>query len=123
MLLMIIHAILPPPKPKPKPEKLESVEKAKRDDESEDIGDNVDDRRGNSDKPELYKVYKGMSSPEKWEAKQLIASGVLSLRDYQGDGLLYQEEEEEEEEEGAEVEIEMNEDERAFLQGQSRYSS
>ena len=35
-----------------------------------------------------------MSSPEKWEAKQLIASGVLSLRDYQGDGLLYQEEEE-----------------------------
>ena len=33
--------------------------------------------------------------------------------------MLYQEEKEE----GAEVEIEMNEDELAFLQGQSRYSS
>ncbi|KAH0981111.1 hypothetical protein GBA52_008288 [Prunus armeniaca] len=44
---------------------------------------------------------KRMSSPEKWEAKQLIAS-----------------------EEGAEeeLEIELNEDEPAFLNGQSRYS-
>ncbi|XP_041023917.1 probable pre-mRNA-splicing factor ATP-dependent RNA helicase DEAH5 [Juglans microcarpa x Juglans regia] len=65
---------------------------------------------------------KRMSSPEIWEAKQLIASGVLSVTDYptydeEGDGVLYQEEGAEEE-----LEIELNEDEPAFLQGQSRYS-
>ncbi|KAI0496788.1 hypothetical protein KFK09_023112 [Dendrobium nobile] len=65
---------------------------------------------------------KRMSSPEKWEAKQLIAAGVLDVRDYpmfdeEGDGLLYQEEGAEEE-----LEIELNEDEPAFLQGQSRFS-
>ena len=65
---------------------------------------------------------KRMSSPEKWEAKQLIASGVLSVQEYpmydeEIDGLLYQEEGVEEE-----LEIEMNEDEPAFLQGQTRYS-
>lgn len=65
---------------------------------------------------------KRMSSPERWEAKQLIASGVLDVREFpmydeEGDGMLYQEEGAEEE-----LEIEMNEDEPAFLQGQSRYS-
>ncbi|MBA0778914.1 hypothetical protein Gotri_003203, partial [Gossypium trilobum] len=65
---------------------------------------------------------KRMSSPERWEAKQLIASGVLTLDEYpmydeDGDGMLYQEEGAEEE-----LEIEMNEDEPAFLQGQTRYS-
>ncbi|KAL0426885.1 UNVERIFIED_CONTAM: putative pre-splicing factor ATP-dependent RNA helicase DEAH5 [Sesamum latifolium] len=65
---------------------------------------------------------KRMSSPERWEAKQLIASGVLSAKEYpmfdeEGDGMLYQEEGAEEE-----LEIELNEDEPAFLQGQSRYS-
>ncbi|KAL0333767.1 UNVERIFIED_CONTAM: putative pre-splicing factor ATP-dependent RNA helicase DEAH5 [Sesamum angustifolium] len=65
---------------------------------------------------------KRMSSPERWEAKQLIASGVLSVEEYpmfdeEGDGLLYPEEGAEEE-----LEIELNEDEPAFLQGQSRYS-
>ncbi|XAR67153.1 RNA helicase [Bertholletia excelsa] len=65
---------------------------------------------------------KRMSSPERWEAKQLIASGVLGVREYpmydeEGDGMLYQEEGAEEE-----LEIELNEDEPAFLQGQSRYS-
>lgn len=65
---------------------------------------------------------KRMSSPEKWEAKQLIASGVLDIREFpmyddEGDGMLYQEEGAEEE-----LEIEINEDEPAFLQGQSRYS-
>ncbi|KAK2398269.1 RNA helicase [Trifolium repens] len=65
---------------------------------------------------------KRMSSPERWEAKQLIASGVLSVSEYptyddEGDGVMYQEEGAEEE-----LEIEMNEDEPAFLQGQSRYS-
>ncbi|XP_002510773.3 probable pre-mRNA-splicing factor ATP-dependent RNA helicase DEAH5 [Ricinus communis] len=65
---------------------------------------------------------KRMSSPERWEAKQLIASGVLGVQEYpmyddEGDGLLYQEEGAEEE-----LEIELNEDEPAFLQGQTRYS-
>nr|GMD52597.1 probable pre-mRNA-splicing factor ATP-dependent RNA helicase DEAH5 [Ipomoea batatas] len=65
---------------------------------------------------------KRMSSPERWEAKQLMASGVLSVKecpmfDEEGDGLLYQEEGAEEE-----LEIELNEDEPPFLQGQSRYS-
>ncbi|KAJ7530335.1 hypothetical protein O6H91_15G089800 [Diphasiastrum complanatum] len=65
---------------------------------------------------------KRMSSPEKWEAKQLIASGVLDVQDYpmyddDGGGLLYQDEGTEEE-----LEIELNEDEPAFLRGQTRYS-
>ncbi|XP_019085937.1 PREDICTED: probable pre-mRNA-splicing factor ATP-dependent RNA helicase DEAH5 isoform X3 [Camelina sativa] len=65
---------------------------------------------------------KKMSSPERWEAKQLIASGVLRVDEFpmydeDGDGMLYQEEGAEEE-----LEIEMNEDEPAFLQGQTRYS-
>ncbi|KAI8023630.1 putative pre-mRNA-splicing factor ATP-dependent RNA helicase DEAH5 [Camellia lanceoleosa] len=65
---------------------------------------------------------KRMSSPEKWEPKQLIAAGVMDVRenpmyDEDGDGFLYQEEGAEEE-----LEIELNEDEPAFLQGQSRYS-
>ncbi|KAK7835212.1 putative pre-mrna-splicing factor atp-dependent rna helicase deah5 [Quercus suber] len=114
----IIHTILPKPNKKegvdkPKYSALVIADSKERHSNREDNGDNVDHRRGDSDKSELYKVYKGMSSPEKWETKQLIASGVLNLRDYQGDGLLYQEEE------GAEVEIEMNEDELAFLQGQT----
>lgn len=65
---------------------------------------------------------KRMSSPEKWEAKQLSAAGVLDpkenpLYDDDGDGILYQEEGAEEE-----LEIELNEDEPEFLQGQTRYS-
>ncbi|KAI3710655.1 hypothetical protein L2E82_40444 [Cichorium intybus] len=67
---------------------------------------------------------KRMSSPERWEAKQLIASGVLSVKEYpmydeETDGMLYQDQEEGAEEE---LEVELNEDEPAFLQGQSRYS-
>ncbi|CAH2045361.1 unnamed protein product [Thlaspi arvense] len=65
---------------------------------------------------------KKMSSPERWEAKQLIASGALRMDEFpnydeDGEGMLYQEEGAEEE-----LEIEMNEDEPAFLQGQTRYS-
>ncbi|CAI5962557.1 unnamed protein product [Closterium sp. NIES-64] len=63
-----------------------------------------------------------MSSPERWEAQQLVASGVLDVTDYpqyddEGGGLLYQDEGEEQE-----VEIELNEDEPAFLRGQTRAS-
>ncbi|KAI5343801.1 hypothetical protein L3X38_011677 [Prunus dulcis] len=65
---------------------------------------------------------KRTSSPEKWEAKQLIASGVLGVTEYpmydeETDGMLYQEEGAEEE-----LDIELNEDEPAVLNGQSRYS-
>ncbi|KAE8783466.1 putative pre-mRNA-splicing factor ATP-dependent RNA helicase [Hordeum vulgare] len=64
-----------------------------------------------------------MSSPERWELKQLIASGALNARDcpvfddYDG-GIHYQEEEEVEEE----LEIELNDDEPPFLCGQGRSS-
>ena len=113
-LLTIIHAILPPPKRKPK--KKEGVYKAKysalaiadskeRHSNREDNGDNVDHRRG-SDKPELYKVYKGMSFAE--EVGNEAIDCFRRLLD--------------QEEERVEVEIEMNEDEPAFLQGQSRHS-
>ncbi|XP_004230869.1 probable pre-mRNA-splicing factor ATP-dependent RNA helicase DEAH5 isoform X1 [Solanum lycopersicum] len=66
---------------------------------------------------------KRMSSPEKWEAKQLIAAGVLGVHEHpmfdeEGDGMLYQEEDGVDEE----LEVELNEDEPPFLQGQSRYS-
>ncbi|KAL0770239.1 hypothetical protein Bca101_035389 [Brassica carinata] len=57
---------------------------------------------------------KKMSSPDRWEAKQMIASGALKATEFpdyydeeNGDGML---------------EIEMNEEEAAFLQGQTRYS-
>jgi ATP-dependent RNA helicase DHX8/PRP22 len=70
----------------------------------------------------IRRPMKRMSSPERWEAKQLIASGVLDVRDYpmyddDGGGMLYQDEGAEEE-----LEIELNEDEPAFLRGQTRYS-
>jgi len=60
-----------------------------------------------------------MSSPERWEAQQLVASGVLDIRDHpefdeEAGGLLYQEEGEEQD-----IEIELNEDEPAFLRGQT----
>ncbi|KAJ1693813.1 hypothetical protein LUZ63_010511 [Rhynchospora breviuscula] len=66
--------------------------------------------------------FKHLSLPERWEAKQLIASGVLDVRDYsqfdeEGDGLMHQEEGAEEE-----LEIELNEDKPNFLQGQTRFS-
>ncbi|KAM0911502.1 hypothetical protein ACQ4PT_013421 [Festuca glaucescens] len=66
-----------------------------------------------------------MSSPERWELKQLIASGALNARDHPAvfdeddEGIQYQEEEEEMEEE---LEIELNEDEPPFLSGQGRSS-
>ncbi|KAK1587218.1 hypothetical protein Q3G72_010692 [Acer saccharum] len=73
------------------------------------------------DGPPSRRLLKRMSSPERWEAKQLIASGFLTVNEYpmydeKGDGMMYQEEGAEEE-----LEIEMNEDEPAFLQGQTRY--
>ena len=66
---------------------------------------------------------KRLSSPERWEVQQLIASGVLDPSEYPtfdeegGRGLLYTEEEAEQEQE-----IELNEDEPAFLKGQTHFS-
>ncbi|KAK9715643.1 hypothetical protein RND81_06G179000 [Saponaria officinalis] len=64
---------------------------------------------------------KRMSSPEIWETKQLIASGVLSMKelpsfDDEGDGVVICRDEGVEEE----IEIELNDDEPAFLRGKTR---
>ncbi|KAJ3233991.1 DEAH-box ATP-dependent RNA helicase prp22 [Chytriomyces hyalinus] len=63
---------------------------------------------------------KRISSPERWEIKQLIASGVLNPRDYPNidddQGLLNYEEKEEE------LDIEIVEDEPVFLKGQTKNS-
>ncbi|TYZ68337.1 hypothetical protein PybrP1_000722 [[Pythium] brassicae (nom. inval.)] len=60
---------------------------------------------------------KRMSSPERWEAQQLINSGVLSIEDYptfdEDHGLLDVEPTEED------FEVELNEDEPVFLRGQT----
>ncbi|OMO92552.1 hypothetical protein COLO4_17488 [Corchorus olitorius] len=82
----------------------------------------VDQNTEDEDAVPSLRPLKRMSSPERWEAKQLIASGVMRVDEYpmydeEGDGMLYQEEGAEEE-----LEIELNEDQPAFLNGQTRYS-
>ncbi|KAJ3317198.1 DEAH-box ATP-dependent RNA helicase prp22 [Blyttiomyces sp. JEL0837] len=63
---------------------------------------------------------KRISSPERWEIKQLIASGVLNPKDYpnfdEDHGLLNYEEKEEE------LDIEIREEEPLFLKGQTKNS-
>tara|TARA_B110000977_G_scaffold173543_1_gene226774 strand:+ start:4236 stop:7760 length:3525 start_codon:yes stop_codon:yes gene_type:complete len=76
-----------------------------------------DDRLG--DAGGRRRAVKRMSSPERFEAKQLIASGALRVEDYptfdaDGDGVLGFEEEAEQE-----VEIEINDKEAPFLEGQT----
>jgi len=67
------------------------------------------------------RTVKRLSSPERWEARQLIASGVLDVRDYpdfdEEHGLLGNFEETEEQ-----FEIERNEAEPLFLRGQTKLS-
>ena len=69
---------------------------------------------------EPHRPVKRLTSPEKFEAQQLIASGVLDVRDYpQFDdeaGLMNVEKTEEE------LEIELNEQEPLFLRGQTKNS-
>ncbi|TVU09025.1 hypothetical protein EJB05_42464, partial [Eragrostis curvula] len=60
-----------------------------------------------------------MSSPERWEVKQLIAAGVLDAKDYP----LFDEDDDQEEDLEEDIEIELNEDEPAFLRGQGRSST
>ncbi|KAI8898230.1 P-loop containing nucleoside triphosphate hydrolase protein [Globomyces pollinis-pini] len=66
------------------------------------------------------KSIKRLTSPEKFEIKQLIASGVLDPKDYPGfdddNGVLNYDDNEEE------LDIEVREEEPAFLAGQTRQS-
>ena len=68
--------------------------------------------------PKASKGVKRISSPERWEIKQLIASGVLDPKDYpsfdEEQGLLDYEENEEE------LDVEIREDEPSFLAGQTK---
>ena len=63
-----------------------------------------------------------LTSPEKWEIKQLIAAGVLDKEDYPGfneeTGILRDDEDEEGSDE--DVEIDLVEDEAPFLRGQTK---
>lgn len=80
--------------------------------------DAENDNDDSESKPQ--RASKRMSSPERWEARQLINSGVLSVEDYPNfdaaHGLLNVEETEED------FEVELNEDEPVFLRGQSKLS-
>ena len=65
---------------------------------------------------------KKLSSPERFEAKQLIASGVLDVQDYpsydpHGKGVLNQKDEKEED-----FDVELNDQEAPFLKGQTANS-
>ncbi|KAK9464417.1 putative ATP-dependent rna helicase dhx8 [Lipomyces arxii] len=69
------------------------------------------------------KVKKRLTSPERWEIKQLIASGVVSAGDYpdlDDDVVAIQEEAELEPEE--DVDIEVRDEEPPFLAGQTKQS-
>ena len=71
--------------------------------------------------PSRRRALKRMSSPERWEVKQLIAVGVLSatehpMYDEEADGMLCQEEGAEEQ-----TEIDNNEDLPQFLLGEGEY--
>ena len=64
-----------------------------------------------------------ITSPEKWELKQLISAGVLSKADYPGfnedTGILPADDDPGSDED---IEIELVEDEPGFLRGQTKFS-
>jgi len=66
-----------------------------------------------------------MSSPERWEATQLIASGAMKIEDYptydQDGGLGDMEQNDDGDDDGVEeeIEIDINDDEAPFLKGQT----
>lgn len=74
-------------------------------------------QHNDDDDSKPQRAAKRMSSPERWEARQLINSGVLSIEDYptfdEDHGLLDIEATEEN------FEVELNEDEPIFLRGQT----
>ncbi|KAI9667772.1 MAG: DEAH-box ATP-dependent RNA helicase prp22 [Bathelium mastoideum] len=74
---------------------------------------------GRSKKPK-----KRMTSPERWEIKQLIASGAVSAQDYPDIDEIYNENvnEQGEIEEEQDIDIEVREEEPPFLQGQTKQS-
>lgn len=74
---------------------------------------NVDD-----DDDVVRKRVTRISSPERWEIKQMISSGVIDrseMPDFDETGMVQKDEEDEED-----IEIEINEEEPAFLQGHGR---
>lgn len=78
-------------------------------------------RRMEEEEERGVRARKRMSSPELWEARQLIASGVLPVGerpdfDAEAGGFLDVEETEEE------MEVELNDEEPAFLAGQTQFS-
>jgi ATP-dependent RNA helicase DHX8/PRP22 len=82
-------------------------------------GMNMRDRE-EMDNSKPQRAVKRMSSPERWEARQLINSGVLTVEDYptfdEDHGLMNIEETEED------FEVELNEDEPVFLRSQAQVS-
>ncbi|KAK9725476.1 hypothetical protein RND81_05G146300 [Saponaria officinalis] len=82
--------------------------------------DNYDDHRDKT--MSSQRRLSRMTSLEKWEFKQLTASGALSVRDIPSYSNRGEEEEEEDgsEEEAVEIEVELNEDEPVFLLGRTR---
>ncbi|XP_071742100.1 probable pre-mRNA-splicing factor ATP-dependent RNA helicase DEAH5 [Rutidosis leptorrhynchoides] len=86
-----------------------------------------DDRNNNVGVRSRRPLKRRMSSPERWVTSRLISSRVLSVKEYP---MMYDDEKANEgmmmyQEEGGydeELEVELNEDEPAFLQGKSHYS-
>ena len=80
---------------------------------------NENGMNGHSKKPK-----KRMTSPERWEIKQLIASGAISAQDYPDIDEIYNENvnEKGEIEEEQDIDIEVREEEPPFLQGQTKQS-
>ncbi|XP_065069925.1 ATP-dependent RNA helicase DHX8-like [Rhopilema esculentum] len=70
---------------------------------------------------DVKKKFNRISSPERWEIKQLIAAGVLDVSEYpdfdEESGILPKEEDSDED-----IEIELREEEPPFLQGQTKLS-
>eukprot|EP00112_Aurelia_sp_Birch-Aquarium-sp1_P006162 Seg1687.9 transcript_id=Seg1687.9/GoldUCD/mRNA.D3Y31 product="ATP-dependent RNA helicase DHX8" protein_id=Seg1687.9/GoldUCD/D3Y31 len=67
------------------------------------------------------KKFNRVSSPERWEIKQLISAGVLDISEYpdfdEESGILPKDDDSDED-----IEIELREEEPAFLQGQTKLS-
>lgn len=88
------------------------------------LGVDIKKLRAQEDEDEstVRRSRKQLSSPELWEARQLINAGVLHVSEYptfdaeSGMGMMQSFEPEEE------VEVEINEDEPAFLRGQTKMS-
>ncbi|MCJ1448840.1 MAG: DEAH-box ATP-dependent RNA helicase prp22 [Stictis urceolatum] len=109
----------------------ESYRSRKRGRSARDDGHMPGTRRKKENMPPIShmptKSTKRLTSPERWEIKQLIAAGAMSTLDYPGiDGEdstnLYGNGDIEEEEEEEEVEIEVRDEEPPFLAGQTKQS-